>query len=569
MHKTNRKGADICNDSYGGSSVKSINNDNVKDSGGSNNKGNSCINNSRMAAAAIIVMSSMVFSRLTGFIREIALSWKLGLDWTHDAYIAAFAIPDLLYVLLVAGMIAAALVPFISGSLEKGEEKEGWDAASSFINLIIISTIILCIVGVVFAPQIIPLVAPGFSEKSPHTKELAIILARILFPSVFFIMLAGICNGVLNSYRKFAAAAYGPSIYNIGCAISIFLFADTNPESMIRTAIGVSASAFIYFIVQLLFTLPKLKLYKIAINLYDKGLKKLISQAVPSIMSSSVTQINMIISTAFVSLSAVEGSLAAFRNANTVWQLPYGIFAMGIGTAMLPALSGKYATKDFSEYKSLLMKSLTSVLYLAVPSAVGFIVLREPLIRAIFNWGGRFTESNVPFVASILVLFSLAMISQSVVAIMNRAFYAGQDTKTPLYTGLGTIILNIVFCVLFYHFTGFGAAGMALSYSIISTVNSVMLLLLLNKKLKGIQLKKLFGFAKGVVPSVMVMGAALYILELLPVDYYSKSMQLLYLAFEILMGAAVYITMTFVLKADIALYLINLVINLVKSKLKK
>lgn len=513
----------------------------------------------RMATAAIVVMSSMVLSRFTGFIRESMLSWKVGLSWVQDAYIAAFTVPDLMYMLLVGGTISAALVPFLSGTLENGDEKTGWKAASSFINVVFIGILLLCVFGVIFAPQIIPIVAPGFSGNNPQTKELAVSLTRILFPSVSFIMLAGICNGVLNSYRKFAAAAYGPSIYNIGCAFSIYLFADTNPDSMIKVAIGVAVSAVLYFLVQLSFSLSEFKLYRPVINLSDKGFRKLFRQAGPSLLSSSVTQLNVIISTAFVSLSIIEGSLAAFRNANTTWQLPYGIFAMGIGTAMLPTLSRKFAVGEYEDYKKLLMKSLTSVLFLSVPSAVGFIVLREPLVRAIFKWGGRFTEDNVPVVASILALFSLAMITQSIVAIMNRAFYARQDTKTPLLIGFGSIVLNLGFGMIFYRFTHLGAAGMALSYSIISMINSILLLVLLNIKMKGIHLKKFFKFIISAIPSSLVMGVVLAILELLQLRLDTKALQLVYLTFEIVVGAIVYIGVMLLMKDDEALYFFKMV----------
>lgn len=526
----------------------------------SGNPGGFALHNSKansIAGAAVIVMSSIVISRLTGFIRETMLSWKVGLSWVQDAYIAAFTIPDLMYALLVGGTISAALVPFLSGSLEQKQEQEGWKAVSSFINTVFAGMVLLCILGVIFAPVIIPAVVPGFDENSPETKELAIRLSRILFPSVSFIMLAGICNGILNSYKKFAAAAYGPSIYNIGSALSIYFFAGTNTESMTRVAVGVAASAMIYFIIQLSFSLPKFKLYRFVIDIYDKGYQKLVKQAIPSLMSSSVTNINMIVSKAFVSLSAMEGSLTAFYNANTTWQLPYGIFAMGIGTAMLPTLSGKFAAREYGEYKSILMKSLTSVLFFSVPSAAAFILLRKPVVRAIFMWGGKFSESSVPIVSSILAMFSLAMVSQSIVAIMNRAFYARQDTKTPLFIGLSSVALNFCFGIIFYRFTNLGAAGMALSYSIISTVNSTLLLILLNKKMNGIQLNKLYRFFTASVPAALIMCILLYILEMLPVCLDTKMLQLSYLAFEIITGAAVYITIMILLKSEEAFYFLK------------
>jgi len=499
----------------------------------------------------------MVLSRFTGFIRETMLSWKVGLSWVHDAYVAAFTIPDIIYLLLAGGTISAALVPYLSGKLETGSEQEGWRAVSSFINVIIIITVFLCVFGIIFAPQIVPLVAPGFTHKSPQTQELSVRLTRILFPSVLFILLAGICNGVLNSYKKFAVAAYGPSIFNIGCAISIFSFADTDPKSMVKTATGVTISALLYFLIQLFFVFSKLKFYRPVVNLTDKNCRLLFGQALPSLMSSSVTQVNVVISTAFVSLASVEGGLAAFKNANTLWQLPYGIFAMGIGTAMLPSLSGKYASGERQDYKDLLIRSHTSVLFAAIPSAAGFIILRYPLVRAVFKWGGRFGESDVAQVSSIIAVFSVSIITQSVVAIMNRAFYAMQDTKTPLFAGIGSVILNLLFGTVFYLFTDLGPSGMALAYSIISMVNAATLLALINKRLNGINPDRLLYFVARALISALVMTAFLLALERISFALDTKSMQLLYLAGEIMLGASVYTGMMLLLKSDEAKFLIK------------
>lgn len=515
--------------------------------------------NASVSSAAIIVMSSLILSRVTGFLRETMLSWKVGLNWVHDAYVAAFTVPDVIYTLLVSGMISAALVPFLSGKLERGEEKEGWGAVSSFLNVLTAGTIFLSVLGIIFSEQVIPFVAPGFAEQSQSTQELAIKLARILFPSVLFIMLAGVCNGVLNSYKKFAAAAYGPSIYNAACALSIYLFADADPESMIKAAFGVSASALIYFLVQLAFAFNKFKFYRPLINFVDKGFQRLFNQAVPSLLSSSVAQFNVVVSTAFVSLSAVEGSLAAFRNANTLWQLPYGIFAVGIGTAVLPALSGKYATGENKEYRSLLTRSLTSVLFWALPSAAGFIVLREPLVRAVFYWGGKFTQSDVSSVASILALFSASIVSQSAVAILNRAFYAIQDTKTPLLIGLCTAVINLLLGMVFYLFTDLGASGMALSYSIISTINAVMLLVVLKKKTNGIHMEKVISFFVRAIPATLIMCIFLAVFEIMPVSLAKKGLQLLYLAVEMLIAAVIYTGIMLLMKADDAVYMKNLI----------
>lgn len=510
-----------------------------------------------ISTAAIVVMGSIILGRFTGFLRETVLSWKVGLSWVQDAYVTAFTVPDLVYVLLVGGTISAALVPFLSGKVEKGEERDGWIAASTFINVISLIIAVICACGMIFADKIIPVVAPGFTDSSPQTRELAVKLSRILFPSVFFIMMAGICNGVLNSYRKFTAAALGPSIYNLGCTLSIYLFADTDPESMAKAAGFVTLSAFVYFLIQLIFSFRKFRYYRPVLDLAGEGFRKLFGQAVPSLLNSTTAQLNTVISTAFVSMSAVEGSLAAFRNANTLWQMPHGIFAVGIGIAVLPSLSGKFATGEYEEYKTLLMKALTSVLFFAIPSAAGFLVLREQLVRAVFKWGGRFTEENVPFVAEILAFFCLAMITHSTVTIMNRAFYAAQDTRTPLAAGLVSVILNLALGYVFYRHTDLGAAGMALSYSLISLVNSFILLVLNVKKLKGIDAGELAAFLLRAVMSAAVMSAVLWgIREIVPYPG-EKASQLVYLVLEIIAGCAVYLAMMLLLKSQEAIYLVN------------
>lgn len=511
---------------------------------------------SGMAKAAVIVMSSIVLSRITGFLREMLIAYKIGRNNFSDAYIIGFTIPDLMYNLLVGGAISAALIPFLSGHIEKGEEKEGWRAASTFINIIFIGIVILSIAGMVFAPQLLPVFNRKYMQQTPEIQQLTVSVTRTLFPSVSFLMLAGICTGVLNSYRKFAAAAYGPTIYNIGSIISIMMFGAPDAAGIKKVAAGVAASAAVYFAFQFLSAHKELKHYRPVIRLKDNGFRNLFGQALPSIFSSSVVQINAIISISFVSLFAA-GSVTAFRNANTTWQLPYGIFAMGIGTAMLPTLSRKLALGEIGEYRSLLMKSLKTVLFLSTPSAVAFIMLRYDIVSAIFSWGGQFKQSDVSHVAKILMVFSIAMITQSIVATMNRGFYAAGDTKTPLLVGIGTIFLNLFLGYVFTRYTSMEAEGMALSYSVISTVNAVMLLLLLNKKMKGIQLRKLAVFLKKAIPASLAMCGVLYLMNGAAPGLHTKILQLVYLTVEVSAGAAVYFFIMLYFRSEEAVYFLK------------
>ena len=178
------------------------------------------------------------------FLREMLVPNMIGVNEAGDAYTIAFRITGLMYDMLVGGAISAALIPILSGYIAKKDEENGWKAVGTFINVVIVAMSVVCLSGIIFAPQLVSLIAVGFESEAQ--KQLTVDLTRILFPSVAFLMLAGLSNGVLNSYHRFAAAAYGPSIYNIGSALSILLFSKSQ-WGVRGVAFGVMGSAIIYF----------------------------------------------------------------------------------------------------------------------------------------------------------------------------------------------------------------------------------------------------------------------------------------------------------------------------------
>ncbi len=512
----------------------------------------------RLAGDAAIVMSSMVVSRITGFLRSTLIPNMLS-KMESDALFAAFKTTDIMYNLLVGGAIAAALIPVLSGYLATDNEKEGWKVVSSFINVVFIAMIIISGLGVLFAPQIVGMTAPGYNVE---TMDLTIALTRVLFPSVGFIMLAGLTNGILNSYKRFAAAAYGPSLYNIGSVLSIIFFHKTGVRNV---ALGIMLSAAIYFLFQLSFAFRNLKYYKLKIYLKHPGFKRIVKLAIPSLLASSIVQINTIISQSYTS-NFEKGSVTALTNANDIWQLPYGIFAMGMGTAILPTLSEKLAVGEIETFKKIFLKSIKSVLLLVIPSAVGFIVLKEPIISAIYKWSYNFGPDRIDLTGNILMFFSLALISQSMLAIINRVFYACNDTKTPLYSGAVSIAANALFCYLFFKYTNIGASGMALAYSISSIVNCIILIIVLNKKIEGIYSNDWIKFIGKILISSALMGVILFCFTniIMPLDFARpfqiklKITELVYLIVEILIGVFVYFSLLLIMKVDEVCYLRNI-----------
>lgn len=527
-------------------------------------------NSRKITGAAIIVMSALVVSRITGYLRTILINNLLTAKQS-DALLAAFRTTDLMYNLLIGGAISAALIPILSGYLAKDEEKEGWKAVGTFINVIFLLMVVISTLGVIFAPWVVSMTASGLKGD---VRESTIQLTRILFPSVSFMMLAGMTNGVLNSYKRFSAAAYGPSIYNLGAALAVFIFSRYGVQYV---AMGILMSAVMYFIIQFSFAFQNFKYYRPKIQWENSGFRRLFLLAIPSLAASAVAQINILISQNFISLFTKEGNITAYNNANDIWQLPYGIFAMGLGTALLPTLSEKLALKKVDEFKDILNKGFKTILYLMIPSTIAFLVLAQPVISVVYKWSLKIGQTRITTAAAILILFTAAMIAQSMLALLNRAFYASNDTKTPMYIGIISIALNFVFCSLFYRFTDLGPAGMSLSYSIQSLVNMSAMMYIISKRMHGMGWKELARYSGKLLAAAVIMGGLLFAANyLIPVDFTqdfsmkTKLVEIIVLGVEIVIGAVVYFGCTMLLKVDEAIAFKNKLVAVVeKLKNKK
>jgi putative peptidoglycan lipid II flippase len=460
-----------------------------------------------------------------------------------------------MFSLLIGGAISAALVPVLSGSISKGGEGEGWQAISRFINLTMALTAVVCFFGIIFSERLVVLFAQGWNPAVPEDMlkiTAAARLMRVLFPSVAFLMLAGFANSVLYSYQRFASAAFGPALYNVLCIASIALLSGGGPEDLYhvdRVVVGVMTSSFVYFIFQTAWAYKNIKgNYTLTFDLAHKGFRRLFKLALPSLVSSSVIQINTMVSVSFSSRFEA-GSIAAMRMADRTWQMPYGIIAQSMGIALLPDLSGKYANGDHEGYRSALHAGLRYVLLLAIPIAAACVTLNNLIMRTLFLNSNRMTEADIALTASILICYSSALITQSINTILTRAFYACNETKTPMYTGISIIGLNILLSMGFYYFTPVGVRGPAFAYSISSLVNLCLLVWLLNRKLPGLGVLGGMGpyFAK-TIGAALCMSGFLALIGLAipaglltgPVSVSLKIRQAAVLGVNAIAGAAVY-----------------------------
>ena len=510
---------------------------------------------SSVMKAAGFMAATTIISRLLGYLRDVIIYHKFGQNYMTDAYNAAFSVPDFLYMILVGGALSSAFVPVISGYINTNREKEGWETASIVFNWTMVLLIIGTALGVIFTPYIVQKwLVPGFSSEAA---SLTVILTRIMFAQAIFMSLAGITTGMLNSYRRFNIPATGSVLYNLGIIVGGLTLAGPIEKlwpgyGIAGFSIGVVLGAAINFIIQMP---PLFKIgmrYKLSLNLRHPGVKKLIALIIPIFIGLSVSQINMFITQNLASNVDGDGIVAALRTAQRLMYLPVGIFAVSIAVASFPSMSGYAANNQMQELKKTASLSLRSVLFIVFPCAVGMAVLREPLIRFMYEFaGGKFTASNTETTATVLLFYCIGLLGYAAIHILNRVFYSMQNTKTPVIAGIISIVVNILMSVLLVKFMA--QDGLALAYSIAGLVNMIILIVFWRVRAGSIGLRQMLNSFSKIVTAAALMAGAVFLMMSLWEGLFgisSKIMQALELLICTLFGAAVYGFITYLWKME-------------------
>ncbi|MBR2750328.1 MAG: murein biosynthesis integral membrane protein MurJ [Clostridiales bacterium] len=496
-----------------------------------------------IAFSTIIMIIGLFLSKGSGFLRDIFVSRSFTQTY-REAFTAAFLIPDFFFALLVGGSIQSAITPTLSRAIEKKEDKKAWKGVSIFISWMTLVVLLFVVIGEVFSNKLYYL----FNQnKSQEIVRLAGNMARTLYPQIFFMMLAALCIGILNAYKKFGSTAFGPTIYNICVLLSIFFLGGSTEDALIRTGLGIMASALIYFIFQLFMGKKEISHFRPSLDTSNSEFRQLFKLAVPILISASVVQINMLLLNSFASRFD-DGPLFALRNAGTLWQLPYGIFAVGIGNVMLPSLAAHYAVKEYKKASELLSRSIKNALFLAIPCAGIFLVLRSDIVRAAFKWSADYTEENIKMASLFLVGYCLSIVTQSVIFILNQAFYAIGKTRFPLFAGIVTMIVNVGLCFIFMTLD-LGPLYLTIAYSAACVVRLILLAWVYCKN-KVLAPKKIRVFIVKSVICLVAMVGFLYLVELLPWVPQRKVVQLFWVGARCILGFVVYFVVAFLLKME-------------------
>ena len=489
---------------------------------------------------ALAKVGSMTFvSRILGFVRDTLIARVFGAGMLSDAFIVAFKIPNLLRRVSAEGAFSQAFVPILA----EYKSQRSFEETHSLINRVAtwmgIILVGVTLLGMLAAPLIVALIAPGFTAD--HAKmQLTIELLRITFPYIFFISLVSMAGGVLNTYNKFGIPAFTPVWLNVSMIVAVLFFADHFAEPIKALAWAVFFGGFL----QLIFQIPFLKqiglLPKFELKRDDEGVWRILKLMGPAVLGVSVAQISLIINTVFASFLNT-GSVSWLYYADRLMEFPTGVMGVALGTILLPSLSKAYASQDDVEYSQLLDWGLRLTFILAAPAAVALAVLSAPLVVALFHYG-KFTGIDVLMTQQALVAYSIGLLGLILVKILAPGFYARQNIKTPVKIAVFTLVTTQLMNLVFVFGLDLKHAGLALAIGLGACINASLLYYHLRKAgIYHLQPGWLIFLVKLVV-ALIVMGLVLYYVkgETTAWLQFGLIKRLLYITGLVSLGAASY-----------------------------
>lgn len=429
--------------------------------------------------AGFILIVTLAMSNLLGVIRDHFLAQKIPTD-RLDIYFAAFRLPDLIFNVLILGSIAAAFVPVYSSYLKEKGPKEATRLAQAALTIGVVAVLICLVVLFFIIPYLVPYLVPNFGpDKQLETARMArwLLLSPLIFTVSYFL------GGILNSHKRFFAYSIAPLVYNLSIIVAVLLFADS--MGVQGVVIGVIVGAIMHLLVQLPAAIKVGFNFKFHFDFHERGVRKILRLMVPRAIGLGANQILLVAFTAFA--SAFPGGIAVYNFADNIQTVPSVIFGNSLALAVFPTLAGLSLgnREERERFRSLVYKTLKTIIFLLVPATVLVILLRAQVIRIILGYG-FFGWSDTKTAAAALGFFALSIIAQGLIPLFARTFYAMHNTRTPMTIAIISITISIVLGFLFTHNSTSAVAGvatLALAFSIGSWINLILLLVFLRKKI--------------------------------------------------------------------------------------
>ncbi|MBO8127746.1 MAG: murein biosynthesis integral membrane protein MurJ [Peptococcaceae bacterium] len=511
-----------------------------------------------IARATIVVMVMSLLSRLLGLGRETAIAHQFGATGATDAYLVAYTIPNIFYA--VAGLaLATVIVPVFTGYITNNRREEAWRLCSLVMNALVAVTAAAAVLGMFGAPLIAGVLGQGFP---PETIRLAAQLTAIMIPSIIFFSLAGLFMGILNANNVFGVPAFGSAAMNIVIIFGALVLGEY--YGIYGLAAGALGGAAAMALIQW----PVLRRlgfkYSFEINFGHPEVKRVLYLMLPLTLALSVNQVYLMIDWILAS-GLAEGSIASLNYANKLIQLPQSLFVLAISTAIFPTLSRHISEGHPDQMAETLRRGIKVVFLLTVPAGLGILLLRQPIVKLLFE-RGAFDEQASAMTAVALLFFAVGLVGHCLVMLLSRGFFAMKDMKTPLVVTFSTLVIKLGASLLLIPYLAH--AGLALGTSITALLNMVILLILLQRRLPGVVAADLWRFTGGVVAASGIMAVIVTAVDarmavMLGGDGFGLLTRLMV---DIFSGSVVFFLAGILLKLDELIHIIGYVKSIITGK---
>jgi putative peptidoglycan lipid II flippase len=466
--------------------------------------------NRQIARAAGTVMLAFIISQLAGLVRSILVARAFGAGAELSAFFAANRVSETLFTLLAGGVLSSAFIPTFTTVLTKNDKQSAWRLASAVANLIILILGAAAALAAVFAPQISRyLLVPGFAND-PVLLKLTVDLLRIQLVSVVIFALGGLVMGILNAHQVFLIPALTPAMYQIGLIFGVLVLAPK--MGIYGLAYGVIIGSTLYLLLQVPTLIKHSARYSATFGKNDPSVAEVMRLMGPRIFGAAIVQLNFWVNIWLGSQMADKGSVAALSYGFALMMMAEGAIAQSIAIAAMPTLSAQYALGKMDDLRASLSNSLRAVILLALPAATGLILLRLPIISLLFQ-RGEFTAHSTQLVAWALLWYAAGLVFHSILEVLARAYYAMHDTRTPVLVGATAMGINVglsfAFAFLFNKIGWMPHGGLALANTLATTLETTTLLIIMRKRLKGIQGRDLLKGTGSAILGTLGMSAVI------------------------------------------------------------
>ncbi|USN53856.1 MAG: murein biosynthesis integral membrane protein MurJ [Candidatus Nomurabacteria bacterium] len=427
-----------------------------------------------LTGGALLIAAASLVSKVLGFVRDRLLAAQFGAGDTLDAYYAAFKLPDLIFNVLVLGALSAAFIPVFIERWQKcqteEEKQQAWHIANSVLNILLIILAVLSVLLILFAPWLVPFLAPGFPEEK---MRLTVQLTQIMLGSILFFGVSNVFSGLLNAFRRFAAYAMAPIFYNVGIIVGITAFYSW--WGIPGLAWGVVLGAALHMLVQIPAVFHTGYRYSTALDMRDPAVKKIMRLILPRTLGLAVNQLNNVVIT-IIGSTLAAGSVAIFNFANNLQSFPIGLVGVSLAVAAFPYFSEAFSQQDKEKFVTHFSITLRRIVFFIVPAAVLILLLRAHIVRVVLG-AGEFDWEATYLTAQTLGYFAVSLVAQSLLPMLARSFYADQDTSTPVKIAVVSLLVNVALSI--WLAPQHGILGLAAAFSVANVVNMLLLLAVL------------------------------------------------------------------------------------------